>query len=411
MKIILISTDEVGYQPLGLATVIPFLTDWAEVSVSDRSISLNPISLHYDLIAFSVATFGAISSTVELAKTLRKEGYSNPFIFYNQYAIVQPDTFLLDDACFVINGVYEPVLLNIVKALQEHKSVQSVDFVLSKTNSEAKKLLKLNTFFVPDRSVLPPLSQYVKRKGSIVGNVETMRGCAHGCTYCSVFAAYQKRVIKIPIEIVLADIAQVVKMGAKHITFIDADFFSTGKRGITIIERMHMLFPDLTFDLTMRLDDAIRYREYFPDLKQWGCVEVTTAIEFPVETVLNEIEKKISLADIEEGIQILQKANIEINPTFITFNPWVTMAQIEGLDEFLKDLKLGSTLKLEQAITRLLLFKGSPLLEHEKIKTLCLTDRGTFFDWNHPDQEVDEMYNHRIENTNEVIGMRCCIKG
>ncbi len=410
MKVQLISTDEVGFQPLGLAAVKPFLDPHATVSLFDTTQEeyfYDPTSA---LIAFSVPTFGAIDSAVKMAKEIRQKGYDKHIVFYNQYATVQPETFLIDAQCLVVMGEFETVLRDITKSILDGTDPYAVDFVYSTTNKYPEKKLRRTEFLAPDRSSLPALKNYAYKNGKLVGNIETMRGCAHGCTYCSVFAAYQKRVVKYPLEAILEDVKQLVAMGAEHITVIDADFFSTGKRGIKVIEAIHNLFPELTYDITLRLDDVIRYREFFADLKAFGCVEITSAFEFPSDQVLKEFEKKITLAEMNEGLEILRQTGIKIVPTFITYNPWMDNKQLAEFGDYLKDTKLMEDIDEMQLKTRLLLYKGSPLLDNDTIKSLELVDKGTYYDWKHADAQVDEMYANEVGD-NVDIKMRCCIKG
>lgn len=409
MKILLISIDEVGFQPLGLACAKPYLTPFADVELVDASTSIEFDHHSYDLIGFSVPTFGAIEKSVEIMKKFRQEGYTNPLISYNQYATVQPSSFTIDNNCFVVMGEYETVLEEIVKAHLESKSFHTIDFVYSQENTTPSKNLKRSKFLTPDRNSLPNLANYAYKNGKLVGNIETMRGCAHGCTYCSVFAAYQKRVIKIPENIVLEDIDNVVNMGATHITFIDADFFSTGKRGIRLIEKMHAKYPHLTFDITLRLDDVVRYREFFPDLKSYGCIEVTSAFEFPSDTVLKEFEKRITLQDMDEGLAILRKTKIPIVPTFISYNPWANSEDMIEFGKYLNATELMDDIDEMQLKTRLLLYKGSPLLENKTVQELDLIDKGYHYEWKHTDTEVDQMYESEVKDAD--ISMRCCIKG
>jgi len=409
MNVQLISTDEVGFQPLGLATVIPFLKDYADLKVIDYWLSKEAPNPMCDLIAFSVPTFGAIKTSIDLAKSLREQGYVKPLVFYNQYATVHPESFLLDKLCYVVNGEFETVLEELLGAYQKGEPLEKVDFICSLANRQPAKKLRRKKFSIPDRSMLPELSNYAYKNGKLVGNIETMRGCAHGCTYCSVFAAYGKRVVKIPDEIILQDIKQVVEMGATHITFIDADFFSTGKKGVRLVKQMHDKYPQLTFDITLRLDDIVRYRDFFPDLKSYGCIEVTSAFEFPSDLVLKEFDKRITLKEMNQGLQILRNIGIKIVPTFISYNPWANSEDMEAFGRYLKENDLMKDIDDMQLKTRLLLYKGSPLLQNETIKKLELTDKGTYFDWKHPDSKVDEMYKNEVSDTD--VGMRCCIKG
>ena len=412
MEIMLISMDEGEFQPLGIAGPAAYLRkNGFSVRAFDlRKNSTFEFDIYADIVAFSVPIFGAIESSVEKAKEIRKAGFQGPFVFYNQYATVQPETFLLDDNCFVIFGEFEEELVQICKLMQQSKPIAQAEHVWSMGKKRPAKALKRATFIAPDRSDLPSLSTYARFDGAIVGNVETMRGCAHPCTYCSVFGAYERHVVKIPEEIVLEDIAYTVNAGATHITFVDADFFSTGKRGLAIVESMVERYPGISFDITARLDDIIRYKTIVERFKEVGCKEVTSAFEFPDENVLEIMNKGIVLDQMVQAVRLLQGIGIRLKPTFITYTPWIDSVNMGKLDAFAKEIGIADFIDPLQKQTRLLLYKGSPLLATDHIKPIRLMDRGVYYDWVHPDPRVDDDYN-ALEFEDSAARKRCCIKG
>src|SRR5690606_11377730 len=86
------------------------------------------------------------------------------------------------------------------------------------------------SFPTPVRDGLPMLRSYAgfERDGTIVpaGYVEATRGCHHTCTHCPITPVYGGRLVVVPRDRVIDDIAQQVALGARHITFGDPDFFN-----------------------------------------------------------------------------------------------------------------------------------------------------------------------------------------
>ncbi len=411
MNILLISGDEGDFQPLGLAGPAAYLrAAGATVQTLDLTRECEKEPAPADMASFSVPIFGAINPTLAKARQLRAGGHAGPMVFYNQYAVVQPETFLLDDQCFVIMGEFEEALVECMLAHAAGRPLSEVPHVYGRGTAKPAKNLKRTRFLPPDRTGLPHLSTYARWDGRILGNVETMRGCAHPCSYCSVFAAYERAVIKIPEEVILADIAAVVEMGAEHITFIDADFFSTGKRGFGVVQQMKARHPSLTFDITARLDDVIRHQTLLTSFQQLGCLELTSAFEFPDESTLKILHKGITVDQMRRAISILKEIGIRLKPTFITYNPWINMDTMRNMDGLLKSLGIEEPLDPMQAQTRLLLYKGSPLLKQAEIQNLKLSDQGTYYAWIHPDERVDDAY-AQVAGGGRDVRMRCCIKG
>jgi radical SAM superfamily enzyme YgiQ (UPF0313 family) len=201
-----------------------------------------------------------------------------------------------------------------------------------------------------------------------------------------------------------------VAMGAAHITFVDADFYSTGERGHRIIESMKRRHPEVTFDITARLDDLLRYRHLVRELKGLGCTEVTTAVEFPTDRVLTSVTKRITLEQTRQAISYCREVGLSVKPTFITFNPWVNRRDFALLDAFIEDMGLVGAVDTLQRETRLLLYKGSPLLKDASQLGLELVEHDTYFEWKHSDPEMDELYRSVLTPGSDAR-KRCCIKG
>jgi hopanoid C-3 methylase len=208
----------------------------------------------------------------------------------------------------------------------------------------------------------------------------------------------------------LADIDAVVGMGAEHITFIDADFFSTGKRGFGVVQQMKARHPSLTFDITARMDDMIRHQNVLGPLRELGCQEITSAFEYPDDSTLKILHKGITTDQLRAAVRIVQEAGIRLKPTFITYNPWANLEKMQDMEGLLKSLGINEPLDPMQAQTRLLLYKGSPLLKQAEIQNLKLSDRGTYYAWEHPDERVDDAY-AELAGAGRDVRMRCCIKG
>lgn len=410
-RINLISTNEGEFQPLGIASPAAYLRQ-KEFEVHTTDALKSPIETKgFDILAFSVPIFGAIDSTIEAAVTARQEGFSGPLVFYNQYATVQPESFIVDRNCHVILGEFEEVLCELAEQFSKNRKINDVKHTWNGQGALPEKCLKRSSFITPDRSTLPPLSTYAKTpEGKVIGNIETMRGCAHDCTYCSVYAAYSQRVIKLQEESILQDIKNCIEMGAEHITLIDADFFSTGKRGLRILEAMKGFAPDIPFDLTCRLDDVIRYEPAVKRLKELGCVEITTAVEFPSDKVLSAVVKRITLEQTYRAIKIIKDIGIKLKPTFITYSPWMTSDDLDVFEKFIKETDIAHEVDELQRQTRLLLYKGAPILNTGVLGNIKVVEHNTYYEWEHEDKKVDEAYLSSLTPGSEGI-KRCCIKG
>src|SRR5207247_1136898 len=104
-------------------------------------------------------------------------------------------------------------------------------------------------FTVPKRDGLPALDRYATlvgpREGEsrLVGYVEASRGCLHTCKHCPITPVYEGRFFIVPKEIVVADAAQQIDRGARHLTFGDPDFLNGVGHSLAIVRELHARFP------------------------------------------------------------------------------------------------------------------------------------------------------------------------
>jgi len=80
--------------------------------------------------------------------------------------------------------------------------------------------------------------------------------------------------------------------------------------------------PWLTFDITARLDDILRYSDIVRELKELDCTEITTAVEFPKQSVLDNFDKEISMNQTTDALRFCHEISLKIRPTFVTYTPW-----------------------------------------------------------------------------------------
>lgn len=423
LNILLVSTFEGGFQPMTIASAAtPLLKEGYNVSVLDTYVD-GIEEKHFigpDLIAISVPLFDSVHPGVEIAKKVRELNPGAHITFFGQHATINSERFVGKYCDTCISGEWEKPLVNLVEHLSD-KTLSQPDGVVTIDQVENGKVIhpymSRDHLDIPTRDVLPPLYKYPQTQidkllGSqqIVGSTEITRGCHHKCLYCSVFAAYDGKVIMISDDIVIQDVRNLVDGGMTHLTFIDADFINAKYHGVKILRKLHSEFPELTYDFTTRIDHILENRETILEMADLGVRFITSALEFPSELVLDAVGKDTSIEQIEDAIAFLRNTSIKLNPTFIMYNPWTTLEDLANFRTFVERNDLDSIIDPIQYETRLYLYKGSPLLQTPSIKALELTDHEFHVDWKHPDPRVDELYFENLTPTEEGIFKRCCLK-
>ena len=222
-------------------------------------------------------------------------------------------------------------------------------------------------FLVPDRTVLPDLKRYAHlllTGGSkrMVGFAEASRGCKHLCRHCPVVPVYEGKFRVVPVDVVIADIAQQVAAGAQHISFGDPDFMNGPAHALKIAEALHASFPQLTWDATIKIEHLLNHAELLPRMKQTGLLFVIAAVESVDDTILGYLDKGHTRADFEAALAHCRELGIALAPTFVPFTPWTTLEGYRELLATLLKLHLVEAVPPVQLSIRLLVPQGSYLM-------------------------------------------------
>ena len=397
--ILLVSCYELGHQPLGLASPLGVL-ERAGFTPEALDIAVERFDgekvARARFVGISVPMHTALRLGVRVAEQVRRINPRCHICFYGLYASLNADYLLGHVADSVIGGEVETALVAFVEALEEGHS-EGVDGV-HRRGQPAGPVLKRLQFPVPSRHGLPGLEKYARleRDGAraLVGYVEASRGCLHMCLHCPIPPVYGGRFFVLPREIVLDDIRRLVRSGASHITFGDPDFLNGPGHSLAIARAMHEEFPALTFDFTAKVEHILERRVIFPELAALGCVFMVSAVESLSDTVLANLEKGHTRADVLAGLEIVRAAGIAFRPTWVAFTPWTTLDDYLDVLEFVEGEGLIDHVDPVQYTIRLLVPPGSALLGRPAVRPfLGPLDPASFrYRWTHPDPRMDRLH-------------------
>ena len=372
MKIVLISTYELGRQPFGLASPAAWLRKRGhQVTCLDLSRQpLNETALREaGLVAFYVPMHTATRLTLELIEPVRRMNPRAYFCAYGLYAPMSGESFRAHGITSLLGGEFEQALVD----LAEHLSGLSAFPQIHPLDSQIS-LARLR-FQVPDRSDLPPLRSYAhlvlpSGEHRTVGYTEASRGCKHLCRHCPIVPVYKGVFRIVDRDVILADIRQQVAAGAQHITFGDPDFFNGVGHAIPLVDALHREFPQLTYDATIKVEHLLQSADLLPTLRQTGCLFIVSAVESLDDSVLRKLDKNHTRADFFRVVENCFRAGLTLQPTFVPFTPWTTMESCLDLFQQLHRLDLVEAVAPIQLAIRLLIPAGSKLLELDEMRRL-----------------------------------------
>jgi radical SAM superfamily enzyme YgiQ (UPF0313 family) len=396
MNVVLISTYELGRQPFGLASPAAWLgAAGATVTCLDLAVEAfapEPIAAA-ELVAFYVPMHTATRLATSLVSKVRKLNPRAHLCFFGLYAPVNEAYLRKLGAGTILGGEFEQGLVDLVTRLStpggDGKPLQA----------GATVSLARQQFLLPDRSALPPLSRYARLHVApgderIVGYTEASRGCKHTCRHCPIVPVYEGQFRIVQRDVVLRDIEQQVARGAQHLTFGDPDFFNGPTHAVQIVTALHERFPQLTYDVTIKVEHLVKHAQHLPLLRDTGCLFVTSAVESIDPMVLEIFDKRHTREDFVQAVEACRAVELNLTPTFVTFTPWTSLKSYLELLTVLFELDLLDNVPPVQYGIRLLIPAGSKLLDLPAVRDMVgdFDEAALAYPWAHADPAVDELY-------------------
>ncbi|CAN5327877.1 CUAEP/CCAEP-tail radical SAM protein [soil metagenome] len=388
MRILLVSTYELGHQPLHLASPASRLRhEGHDVRVLDLAVEESTVDTDWaEAIAYSVPMHTALRLAIESASIVRVVRPELPIAFYGLYAGMGGH----DLGVTHLVGEYEPLL---------------VEWTL---DSAPRTLTAIapQKFGVPHRRELPSLARYARliddRGERQVGYVEASHGCRHRCRHCPIPAVYDGRFRSVGLDIVLADVDQLVAAGAEHITFGDPDFLNAPRYSLEVLRAANRAHPGLTSDLTVKVSPILDHRHLWPEIASLGVVMVVSAFETTNNRALEILDKGHTSADMAAAVAIVTEAGIELRPSWLPFTPWTEPNDLADILEFLAEHDMLASVDPVQLSIRLLVPQGSLLADRSEMGEYDTSKLS--LEWTSPFPEVDALQKRVALLAEEGVG-------
>ena len=382
MRVLLVSTYELGHRPLHLESPAARLRDAGhDVRMVDTSVEPWDVSVvdDVDAVAFSVPMHTATRLALAAAHSVRERRPDVPIAFYGLYADMGAG---VADAVFP--GEYLLPLLAWVGAGGRGFS------------NELGGLDRYARLVIGDEERL-------------AGYVEASRGCVHRCRHCPVPVVYDGRIKIESVDAVLADVARQVEAGARHITFGDPDFLNGPHHARRVVDGFHAAFPDITFDCTVKVEHVLNHREVWSDFAAAGCLFLVSAFESVNDDILRRLDKGHTAAEGAEAVAVLRAAGIEVRPSWLPFTPWTTRRDLIDMLDFVADNDLVANVDPVQYTIRLLLPRGSLLLRDPDFEVGPWDDDLLTYTWSSPLDELQRELSALVEQGGDYADVRTAV--
>lgn len=406
MRVLLVSTYELGHQPLHLATPAAALRraghEVRTVDLHERPWgAADDASLGWaELLAVSVPMHTAMRLAVPLLRRARERQPDLVVCLYGLYATLADSADLAGVADVALAGEYLDGLVELAAGSARSQvrapggsshggsshggssppTPPSGALSTAASSSDAGgsgrpasepavrvELGRRRPGLVPDRQGLANLGAYARlstRDGEhLAGYVEATTGCAERCRHCPVPVVYAGRVRRVPVDDVVADVESLVALGARHVTFGDPDFLNVPRHAERVVDAVHGAFPEVTFDVTAKVTHLLRHDDLVARWAHQGLAFVVSALETTDDAVLALLGKGHTRADASRAVDLLAGHGVTVRPSWLPFTPWTTAASVVDLLRFTAAHGLVPATDPVQYSIRLLVPPGSLLLE------------------------------------------------
>ena len=397
MRVLLVSTYDLGRQPFGLASPAAWLrAAGVEVACADASRAPIPDQQFTaaSVIAFYLPMHTATRLAVPLIDRARELNPSARLCAYGLYAPLN-GAWLRERGVEVLGPEAEQALVDLVNSQLPNPNSQSARGRSPIANYKSQIVPRLR-FITPDRAGLPPLEDYASLRmpdgtRRVIGSTDATRGCKHLCRHCPIVPVYEGQFRVVPLDVVMADVRAQVAAGAQHISFGDPDFLNGPTHARHLVERVAAEFPGLSYDVTIKIEHLLKHPDMIPVLRGTGCLFICSAVESIDDTVLRHLRKGHSRSDFVEVARLCREAGITLVPTFVAFTPWTTLEGYVELLDLLEEMDLVEQVAPIQLAIRLLVTAGSSLLELDDIRRVVspFDAASLTWPWRHEDPRVD----------------------
>lgn len=241
-----------------------------------------------------------------------------PAIVHGSDSTDNPDLFLQNGFDYVLRGEAEETLTQLCTAISAGGAVPMLDGLVMR--GENGQFVQSKEHFAknPGWSQLPPPSRdlidlepyrkaWIDAHGYFSMNMVSSRGCPYRCNWCAKPISGNKFHLRPAVE-VAEEMALLKKAGAQHIWFGD-DVFALNKYWMSeFATEVTMRDAAVPFKVQSRAD--LMTEDTVQHLKEAGCAEVWMGVESGAQTVLNAMDKGLSLPAVVIARRRLRDAGI-----------------------------------------------------------------------------------------------------
>ncbi len=318
-----------------------------------------------------------------LARKIRAVSPKVPIAFGGVFATLNAENVKRQcpEVDFVCRGDGEQLILDLVDRLDDPSEIPGItwskDGVLIH-NPDRRLDRDLDQWPFPDRESLPldfvesmPLDVPAVLSMERFTTMQTSRGCPWPCVFCDIPVFSEGKWRSRSPEHVLAELEELQAHGYGSVYFVDDHFLLQPKRIAAICQGINDRDIHLEWGCEGRVDSVCQH--LFPAMAKAHCRTLMLGVESGSQKVLDRLQKKQTLAEVETTVTNAKAAGIGIvHGFFVVGCPDETVEDVRATFDFAARLALDTF-----GFNRLCVYRGTPLWKEYVERKLVHDER----DW------------------------------
>ncbi len=358
-------------EPLGLEMVMGAL-EGHEVRLLDMRLEnrLREVlsSFRPEVCGISCSYTIDVSSSLQIAREIKSDGHAPFVVIGGHHATMRPRDFFCEEVDAVVLGEGEWAMRELVEGLERRRDLGQISGLFIKTedgflDTGPREFVKdLDTLPFPSYGAIENYRRhYHMGFQKPVALVETTRGCPYRCNFCSVWIFYKGRCrMKTPGRV----LSEMARLREKNILFTDDNFLINIPRAEEIARRLKEKGLKKKFTIQARSDTIVEHPDTVVRLKEVGLKGVFIGFEKIRDDELASIDKRNSVRNNEEALEILRSLKIDVWASFIV-DPDYEKEDFERLRQYIIDHRIDTP-----TFSVLTPLPGTPLFEEKEDKLM-----------------------------------------
>ena len=207
----------------------------------------------------------------------------------------------------------EYTLLEILDRLKENKSINNVRGTTCRKNgkiirnADRSYIENLDELPFPAHHLLP--LKHLRKQGKVIFPLTTSRGCVYWCSFCTAVRMFGRRYrMRTPKNVVDELQFLTERYGANQFTFYDDAFTVDQSRVHEICEEIQNRRLKIMWDCETRVDMVTN--ALLQKMREAGCIAVWFGVESGSQSIINNMEKSINLAQTRRAFKWANEAGL-----------------------------------------------------------------------------------------------------